>query len=389
MKSTSKNIRSLLVSFFLLVIFPAFSRGEDVVSYKYHAYVEDHDRVKVISHFFELNKDLWASTRVKVSGVNDTISGASPSGIPASDGSGKVQLESVEDERDGYVLDVGQKFGNHEFIFEFSDSKEQDYHSQGIALTSVSEFNKKNTVVSFGIDYSDDTVDIPSFPSDRKFSRNFFAGVSQIIDPQTVVTANISYGIAKGYLNDPYKWIQKNIFVNVVGLPFPIEVDRSFAENRPDRREKFITYLGINRHFEQVNGSIDASYRYFLDDADLSSHTWDLKWLQNLGGGKFVLIPSFRFYTQSKADFYYPTLKGTNIVPNEDPTGDSPHYSADYRLSEFDSYTYGLKLVYKPLDWLSVDAAIDRYEMIGRRSEVSSSNYVKANIYTLGVRAWF
>ena len=38
-----------------------------------------------------------------------------------------------------------------------------------------------------------------------------------------------------------------------------------------------------------------------------------------------------------------------------------PFYSADYRLSDFDSHTLGLKFTYLIVDDLKLDAGIDRY----------------------------
>jgi len=63
-----------------------------------------------------------------------------------------------------------------------------------------------------------------------------------------------------------------------------------------------------------------------------------------------------------------------------------PFYSADYRLSAFRSYNYGVKAIWTISSRWQADAAIERYEMSGKDSVTSKSVYPKAAIVTAGLK---
>src|SRR5690606_10997898 len=119
----------------------------------------------------------------------------------------------------------------------------------------------------------------------------------------------------------------------------------TYPENRPTKRDKWTLFTAVNRAFPAARGAIDASYRLFRDNLGIVSHTVDVAWFQKLGE-TFTLRPGFRFYDQTAADFYRIDLNGAGFaaLPSPDPNG--PFYSADYRVSAFRSYTYGLKAIW-------------------------------------------
>ena len=63
-----------------------------------------------------------------------------------------------------------------------------------------------------------------------------------------------------------------------------------------------------------------------------------------------------------------------------------PFYSADYRLSDFDSHTLGLKFTYLIMDDLKLDAGIDRYLTKGRDGMTNQKVYPEANVFTVGLQ---
>lgn len=96
----------------------------------------------------------------------------------------------------------------------------------------------------------------------------------------------------------------------------------------------------------------------------------------------------FRFYDQSEAYFYAVRLAGDPSDP--DSTIHIPkYYSADYRLSALQTFTYGIQATAKIRDWLFVDAGYSRYDMRGTDGNTPSSAYPKANVFSGGVRLWF
>ena len=71
---------------------------------------------------------------------------------------------------------------------------------------------------------------------------------------------------------------------------------------------------------------------FFLDNWDISSHTFDLAWYQQLSYGISV-TPHIRYYSQSSADFFAPYFLAPRANAN---------YSSDYRLSGYGKLSGGV-----------------------------------------------
>jgi hypothetical protein len=75
------------------------------------------------------------------------------------------------------------------------------------------------------------------------------------------------------------------------------------------------------------------------------------------------------------------------LVPTTD--GVPPDvYSSDYRLSEFQSLSGGVKITCRVHKHVSIDAGYMRYVMQGLDSTAPSA-YPSANVFTVGARVWF
>lgn len=105
------------------------------------------------------------------------------------------------------------------------------------------------------------------------------------------------------------------------------------------------------------------------------------------------MSPLLRFHTQTPADFY-----GTHFPG--DPSCDLPppfctdvpaptYYSADYRLSSLNTYTYGVSFSAKVHERVSLDFAYKRYTMHGTDGVTATAVYPKAHIFTGGITVWF
>ena len=102
---------------------------------------------------------------------------------------------------------------------------------------------------------------------------------------------------------------------------------------------------------------------------------------------KVILRPGLRFYSQSAARFYYYDLNQTTVNPNSGaPRILGPYYSSDYRLSEFQSFNYGLKVIWKATDRLDLDVALEHYDLRGRDGTTPQSAYSRARVVTLGAK---
>lgn len=360
------------------------ARAEDAISYKYQDYRESAGRIAVQVHSAMVEKEFGPALQLRLTGVIDAIAGATPTGQPAPTTDGQVPLSHLEEKRKAWSLDFTRQFTGFRLTAGAANSRESDYVSNGWSLNAQAELNAKNTTVLLGVAGMDDEIKVFfQQPPATKHTVEVIAGVNQLLDPRTAVTFNLTCSRSAGFLSDPYKLVQKRVEV------FPgVFLLRTFGENRPDLRTKWIALAALNRAYSQVNGAIDVSYRFHRDDHGLSSHTVNLEWYQKIGA-KFILRPGLRYFSQEAADYYLISLTGTPITPTARPSGKAPYYSADYRLSALRSLNYGLKAVWTLNDAWQIDAALERYEIQSRDTITAASAYPRADIITAGIRFAF
>jgi hypothetical protein len=165
-----------------------------------------------------------------------------------------------------------------------------------------------------------------------------------------------------------------------------------WPENRPDHKFRQVVYLSLQHFIAPVNGAVEASYRFHHDDWDVIANTFTLQWHQKIG--KHVTIsPLFRYHIQSEAEFYGTHFPGDPAYPPDLPDSalyaTPKYYSADYRLSELESFTYGVSTSIRLHERVSLEFAYKRYEMSGRDHETASGQYPSAHVFTGGVSLWF
>jgi Protein of unknown function (DUF3570) len=363
---------------------PRLSAAGSSLEYKYQDYRETGDRIRVRSHYALATLQLDDATRLRVRGVIDTITGATPTGQPAPVNSTQVPLTSLEDRRHAIVTDFSRQWSDTTLGAEYAYSNESDYRSRGISLSVAQELNEKDTEVRAGVAYTDDDIQPAFFDmARRKLSRQALVGFTQVLDRNTTLTANLTWNGSDGYLSDPYKLVRKTVEI-APGLSLPL----TFAENRPRDRDSLILQAEVLHFVEAAHGSIRFSWRWLDDNHGVTSHTLELGWSQRLAP-RWIVRPEIRWYRQSAAAFYYYNLDSTNLVPEADASGQAPYYSSDYRLSRFDSTTLGLKVEYRVDDQWSVDLLYEHYDMQGRDGVTPASAYATANILTVGGHLWF
>ena len=236
---------------------------------------------------------------------------------------------------------------------------------------------------------------VPLLGDKDKNSIDFFTGVSQLLDKNTVVSANLTLGYNDGYLNDPYKVIQRTDIQQVpdgLGGTIDVPVVNLYRENRPDSRFRQVLQFEGRHYIEPAHGALDGVIRFSNDDYGVFSQTIQLEWRQEIGE-KLNVVPFFRFYHQNEADFFMQSLDGAAVgTPANDPDGSGPNYSADYRLSSFNAISGGVRLYYHFNEVITASAAYERYSMSGTGSDSSQSQdeaYIDADIWTFGVSAEF
>ena len=275
----------------------------------------------------------------------------------------EVPKADATDTRVAFNVELIGSLGRHTPALQLTQSTENDYSSTGIAVRDAIDFNQKNTTLQLGLAMNYDLVDgLWVDKEQEKQTYDALVGVTQVLTPNTLLTFNLSGGHSSGYLDDPYKIVEKN------GVLVP--------EKRPDTRDKQVVFLALNHYVDALNGSADLSYRWYNDSFGVQADTLALAWYQKLGS-RWIVRPQVRYYRQTEADFY-----GVRF------TGNPQEYSADYRLSELEAIGYGLKLIWKPNDRFSLDVSFDRYDERGTDGETSQDAYPSANFIQAGLRIW-
>jgi len=287
-----------------------------------------------------------------------------------------VPLTRMHDHRDAFSIGLPVTLGRHLITPSFAYSEEHDYISFGGALNYSLALNEKNTTLNFGWSHNSDSVRDDKFVWQQKRTDDFMVGLVQLLSRRSYLTFNLTGGYEEGYLSDPYRGVMAE-----ANFPQNNPEDAAlFPEKRPRQRTREIAFISYTQFIDPLHGSAEAGYRLFHDSWGIFAHTFDLAWHQKIGR-RIVVSPSFRYYVQNAADFYYVMVPDYNRLPEA--------YSADYRLSHLQSFTYGLKVTYRIQQHVSLDAGYQRYVMEGLDGITSQSAFPSANVFTIGLRLWF
>ncbi len=344
----------------------------------------ERDRVSAFKPVLALRKEIGDDEFIGFRLVADALTGASPNGAAPTDTAQTFTSPSGEDTYTTSANEIPLDDSFNDFrlaistdwekpltdtlkgVFGFNFSIEADYTSLGLSSTFSKDLNQKQTTLAIGVSANLDKVnpqggkpeglttmpsaDFPAPPSppgeddeDGDDDDGFFKGesknvgelligVTQIINRFTLAQLNYSIGNSSGYLNDPYKIL--SVLKNDSSGELRVTASPYVYEKRPSNRTyQSIFWKGV--HQLSNEDVINISYRYFWDDWDITSHTVDLRYRWEIGGGHY-LQPHVRYYQQTAASFYRQTL-----IDGEELTLD--YASADYRLGNFTTQTLGLK----------------------------------------------
>jgi hypothetical protein len=342
-------------------------------------YGESDGRVKDMSLSAHATRDFGDERSLGLDLSVDSLTGASPSGAIAADGiqtftspsgratystpAGEIPLDDTfHDTRIAlngnwsqplarlYTLSAGLGF-----------SSEFDYQHIGANFGLTRDFNQRNTTLSAALAYAQDTVKpVGGLPlplaqmgdavgddaspvnhgdsSDTKNVLDVLLGVTQVLGRHTVLRVNLSYSDSSGYLTDPYKILSvvDPVTGDLIGrTPAPGASGPTgvyLYESRPDSRRKEGLYAEMRHDF---GGKVlQVGYRYSTDDWEVDSHTLESRLRLPFGSSSY-LEPHVRYYQQTAASFYRYSLADVTPLPE--------FATADARLSDMDSLTFGLK----------------------------------------------
>ena len=317
--------------------------------FQYGHYAESNQRMSADVFQGALAAPIGKAMTASVNLVRDVLSGASPM-FNIKDANNKPQQilsgASIREQRDAVSGNLTYFWDKVSLNFGGGFSDEHDYMSRYVNTNLSWDLNKKMTTLNFGASVAFDEVFPTGFTYNKyKTSQQYLIGVSQILDQDSVIKSNFTFGYHKGFLSDPYKLV----FFDGTGLQ---------ADTRPDTRFQWGWLTQYVRSFKTLNdAALHLDYRYYTDDWGINAHTFEVGWYQPIVDD-WMIIPRFRYYSQDHANFYQPYFQaGTNASV----------FSSDYRLAGFGAISGGIKLSKEIMHMgkvssLKFQAGIDYYD---------------------------
>ncbi|PTX59752.1 uncharacterized protein DUF3570 [Kordia periserrulae] len=237
-------------------------------------------------------------------------------------------------------------------------ASEYDYFSLGFGGSYTRLFNQKNTELAIKANVYLDTWN-PQYPIEFRegFSRPDIVGTGTYSNSFTEFQdeGRNTYSLSLSFSQILSKNTQASLFLDLVqqdGLlstphqrVYFADVNDFFVQNfqladdvekLPDTRFKIPFGARFNYYINE-SVSLRTYYRYYFDDWGINAHTASIEIPIKLSAGKFTLYPTYRYYTQTAADYF---------APFETHLSTSEFYTSDYDLSKFDSHQYGLGFKY-------------------------------------------
>ncbi len=239
-------------------------------------------------------------------------------------------------------------------------SNEYDYFSFGFGGGIAKLFNEKNTELSVNAQVFLDTwnpqypielrngffdsritgngVYAPNFSPFEKESRNSYSlsvSMSQILSKKLQGSVFVDIVSQNGLLSTPFQRVYFSDVSNFFIENFQLADD---VERLPTSRFKLPVGGRLN-YFVSDRFVVRTYYRFYNDNWGINSHTANIEVPVKLSD-KFTLYPSYRYYTQTGADYFY---------EKETALSSTAFYTSDYDLSSYNAHQYGLGFRYKDI----------------------------------------
>ena len=346
-------IKTFFLSLILLVPFVKASDLQDSASVGLDTYSDNGD-VEVYSPTFSLmktvSKKLLLGFKMRVDAISSASiqNGGNPVTVDAV--AGASAKEGYDDLRYAPTFLVAYDDGDNAAGGGVYYSTENDYDGVAFFANYVRQLNEQNTAVGIGISQSSDTwspVFDRALPRDDRKERKVDISINQLLTPEASIQLVYSNMYSEGFLSSPYHYVVQDEFAKF--------------ENYPETRSGHAFAVKGVVLLDDEN-SMNYSYRYYMDDWDISSHTISTEWLRDFSD-KVTSGLRLRYYTQTKSNF----AKDVGAYSVSDD-----YFAVDYRMSAFDSYDVGVPLIYKPSDMsdYKFTASIDYYS-------TSKNEYIK------------
>lgn len=274
-------------------------------------------------------------------------------------------------------------------------SSEYDYFSIGFGGSYTKLFNEKNTEITlsgkvfldkwnaiYPIELRDGFFDdrisgngtytpiFSEFESENRNSYSLSLSFSQILSQKLQGALFMDVVSQNGLLSTPFQRVYFSDFEDFYIDDFQLADN---VEQLPDSRFKIPVGGRLNYYLNDLV-VLRSYYRFYWDDWGISSHTASLEAPFKLTE-KLTIYPSYRYYTQTAADYFYPKERALSTYD---------FYTSDYDLSNYDAHQYGAGLQYKDI-FTSARVLNFGLKTINLRfSQYDRSDGLNAFIVTLG-----
>lgn len=358
----------------------AFNVNESEIELVYNQYVQDGDnsavtggigteRLTVYGPSFRFNRK-FGSNEISFQLGSDVISSASTDNIDS-----KISSASRLDTRTYTEISYGKALDDNRLFVKggLSTSIESDYFSFGKFLGVTAESENKMSTYSASLQIFNDDLrwgrlegglfrapEFLIYPQElrgidwheeyKRDTYNLNLGLTRILNEKNTVGAFALVSLQKGLLSTPFH----RVF---------LENGSIVVEQLPDTRLKGAITLRRN-NFAWGNIIIRNSINNYLDDFGIYGISLENETAIKLDA-RWTFIPNFRYYHQQASKYFAPYRQS-------DP--DNEFYTSDYDLSNFNSYSLGLRIGHIPLNKKSGDlrSFTLSYNFYGRSNNLAS-----------------
>ena len=203
-------------------------------------------------------------------------------------------------------------------------SREPDYDANTFSLDAAHEVFGAMTTVNLGVSRSSDKVRKINEPGFQDVARHwqYRFGVTQVLSPRWITSANFEAVSDDGYLGNPYR------AARVFGAIVPERMPRTRSSRAVKLRSLYDYGDGPTRT------ALKAEYRYFWDNWDITAHTLELGAARYVAAG-WLAEASWRYYKQGSALFY-----------SDNAQTETLYVSRNRQVSAFTSHSFAAKATY-------------------------------------------
>jgi len=199
-----------------------------------------------------------------------------------------------------------------------SQSREPDYKAGSVSMDISQEVFGGMTTVALGYTRGADDVGKKSLGFfDKARHWQYRLGVTQILTPRWLMSANVEAVSDDGYLANPYR----------AARVFGAWVHENDPRTRSSRAVKLRAIGDIGQ--AEDHRSVRVEYRYFWDNWNIKAHTLEFGTTRHFGS-KYLADAFVRLYSQSHALFY-----------SDNATSETTYISRNRQLSSFNDLSLG------------------------------------------------